>query len=70
MPVRSSTRRSTSTPRRALVPGQKENDVQAVASHASSTVSGCQWVRNVQVTSGPPTFPHPHRQLGPAHSTR
>ena len=44
---------------RALVPGLKENDVQAVASHELHRL-GCQWVLNVQVTSGPRTFPHPH----------
>ena len=44
---------------RAIEPGVKENELQAVASHELHRL-GCQWVLNVQVTSGPRTYPHPH----------
>lgn len=44
---------------RAIEPGAKENDVQAAASHELHRL-GCQWVLNVQVTSGSRTSPHPH----------
>ena len=42
-----------------IAPGMKENDLQAVASHEMHRL-GCQWVHNVQVTSGNRTHPHPH----------
>ena len=42
-----------------LEPGVRENDIQAVASHELHR-QGCQWVLNIQVTSGPRTHPHPH----------
>ena len=44
---------------KALEPGIRENDIQAVASHELHR-QGSQWVLNVQVTSGPRTHPHPH----------
>jgi len=44
---------------RAIEPGVRENDIQAIASHELHRL-GCQWVLNVQVTSGPRTHPHPH----------
>ena len=44
---------------RALEPGVRENDVQAAGAHELHRL-GCQWVLNVQVTSGPRTHPHPH----------
>jgi len=44
---------------RGLEPGVKENDIQALAS-AELHRLGCQWVLNVQVTSGNRTKPHPH----------
>jgi Xaa-Pro dipeptidase len=44
---------------RAMEPGMKENDIQAVGAHELHRL-GCQWVLNVQLTSGPRTFPHPH----------
>lgn len=44
---------------RALQPGVRENDIQAVASHELHRL-GCQWVLNVQLTSGSRTYPHPH----------
>ena len=42
-----------------LEPGVRENDIQAIASHELHRL-GCQWVLNVQLTSGPRTYPHPH----------
>lgn len=44
---------------RMLRPGVRENDIQAEAAHELHRL-GCQWVLNVQVTSGPRTHPHPH----------
>jgi len=44
---------------RAIEPGMRENDLQAVGAHELHRL-GSQWVLNVQVTSGPRTFPHPH----------
>lgn len=43
----------------AIVPGAKENDLQAAAS-AEMHRLGAQWVHNVQVTTGNRTNPHPH----------
>lgn len=44
---------------RAIEPGARENDLQAVAAFELHRL-GCQWVSSVQVTSGPRTYPHPH----------
>ena len=44
---------------RAIKPGARENDLQAVGSYELHRL-GCQWVSSVQVTSGPRTHPHPH----------
>ena len=44
---------------RSIQPGIRENDIQAEASHELHRL-GCQWVLNVQVTSGARTHPHPH----------
>ena len=44
---------------KAIEPGIKENDIQAIAS-AVMHQHGAQWVHNVQVTSGNRTHPHPH----------
>jgi Xaa-Pro aminopeptidase len=44
---------------RAIRPGLRENDIQAEAAHELHRL-GCQWVLNIQVTSGARTHPHPH----------
>ncbi len=44
---------------KALEPGMRETDVQAVGAHELHRL-GCQWVLSVQVTSGSRTHPHPH----------
>ena len=44
---------------KAIHPGARENDLQAVASYELHRL-GAQWVTNVQVTSGSRTNPHPH----------
>lgn len=44
---------------RAIEPGLRENDIQAVAAHELHRL-GSQWVLNVQLTSGSRTYPHPH----------
>jgi Xaa-Pro dipeptidase len=44
---------------RAIQPGARENDIQAEAAHELHRL-GCQWVLNVQLTSGSRTHPHPH----------
>jgi Xaa-Pro aminopeptidase len=44
---------------RAIEPGARENDLQAVGASELHRL-GCQWVMSVQVTSGPRTYPHPH----------
>jgi len=44
---------------KAIHPGVRENDIQAVASYELHRL-GSQWVLNVQLTSGERTHPHPH----------
>jgi len=44
---------------RALHPGVKENELQAVAA-AELHRQGSQWIHNIQMTSGTRAHPHPH----------
>ena len=44
---------------RSIKPGVRENDIQAEAANELHRL-GCQWVLNIQVTSGSRTYPHPH----------
>jgi Xaa-Pro aminopeptidase len=43
----------------AILPGVRENDIQAEVAHELHRL-GSQWVLNVQLTSGERTHPHPH----------